>query len=126
MHRGAFLKHDISEFDPSFFGISPRDAENMDPQQRTLLEVVWESFENAGLSLPQHSGKNVGVYVGGFMLDHMINQMSPGNRSIINQHTATGMMMSDSRRWGTPAAATPRMAPVSSSDARPTTAVTAA
>ncbi len=93
MRRGAFLRHDISEFDPSFFGISPRDAENMDPQQRTLLEVVWESFENAGLSLPSYASKSVGVYVGGFMLDHMINQMSPGNRSIINQHTATGMMM---------------------------------
>lgn len=93
MYRGSFLTNDVSQFDPSFFGISPRDAENMDPQQRTMLEIVWEAFENAGLDLPTHAGKDVGVYVGGFMLDHMINQMSPGNRSVINQHTATGMMM---------------------------------
>lgn len=93
MYRGSFLKNDVSQFDPSFFGISPRDAENMDPQQRTLLEIVWEAFENTGLDLPAYGGKDVGVYVGGFMLDHMINQMSPGNRSVINQHTATGMMM---------------------------------
>ncbi|MDX1928072.1 MAG: type I polyketide synthase, partial [Pirellulaceae bacterium] len=93
MRRGGFLKQDITTFDAAFFGISPRDAENMDPQQRILLEVVWESFENAGLILPSYSGRNVGVYVGGFMLDHMINQMSSANRTQINQNTAAGMMM---------------------------------
>ena len=93
MHRGGFLDHDISQFDTSCFGISPRDAENMDPQQRLLLEVVWETFENAGLALPDYAGRSVGVYVGGFMLDHMITQMSQPNRSMINQNTAAGMMM---------------------------------
>lgn len=93
IERGGFLSQDISLFDANFFGISPRDAENMDPQQRLLLEVVWEAFENSGLSLPSHAGRNVGVYMGGFMLDHMISQMAPSNRSQINQHTAAGMMM---------------------------------
>ena len=93
IRRGNFLKQDISLFDAAFFGISPRDAENMDPQQRLLLEVVWESFENAGLILPEFAGRQVGVYVGGFMLDHMVTQMSPTNRSQINQNTAAGMMM---------------------------------
>lgn len=93
MHRGGFLTHDVSQFDAAFFGISPRDAENMDPQQRLLLEVVWEAFENSGLSLPDYAGRQVGVYAGGFMLDHMITQMTPANRSMINQNTAAGMMM---------------------------------
>lgn len=93
MHRGGFLTHDVSQFDASFFGISPRDAENMDPQQRLLLEVVWEAFENSGLSLPDYAGRKVGVYSGGFMMDHMINQMGQPNRSAINQNTAAGMMM---------------------------------
>ncbi len=93
IQRGGFLSQDVSQFDAGFFGISPRDAENMDPQQRLLLEVVWEAFENAGLSLPAHAGRSVGVYMGGFMLDHMISQMATSNRSQINQHTAAGMMM---------------------------------
>ncbi|MCU0710997.1 MAG: SDR family NAD(P)-dependent oxidoreductase [Pirellula sp.] len=93
VRRGGFLKRDPREFDASFFGISPRDAENMDPQQRLMLEVTWEAFENAGLKIPEYSKKNVGVYVGGFMLDHMITQMAVANRSQINQYSASGMMM---------------------------------
>lgn len=93
IRRGNFLRQNVRTFDASFFGISPREAENMDPQQRLMLEVVWEAFENCGLLLPEYSGRNVGVYVGGFMLDHMITQMSLTNRSQINQHTAAGMMM---------------------------------
>ncbi|WP_417734960.1 SDR family NAD(P)-dependent oxidoreductase [Rosistilla oblonga] len=93
IRRGGFLHQDPTTFDASFFGISPREAENMDPQQRLMLEVVWEAFENAGIPLPDQAGKSIGVYVGGFMLDHMITQMSSRNRSQINQHSAAGMMM---------------------------------
>ena len=93
VRRGGFINQDPKTFDANFFGISPREAENMDPQQRLLLEVVWEAFENSGLILPAYAGRNVGVYVGGFMLDHMITQMAFSNRSQINQHTAAGMMM---------------------------------
>ena len=93
IRRGGFVNQDVKTFDAAFFGISPREAENMDPQQRLMLEVVWEAFENCGLILPKYAGANVGVYVGGFMLDHMITQMAFSNRSQINQHSAAGMMM---------------------------------
>jgi amino acid adenylation domain-containing protein len=39
---------DIDQFDGAFFGITPSEAELMDPQQRVFLEVCWEAFENAG------------------------------------------------------------------------------
>ena len=91
--RGNFLQQDVRSFDAAFFDIPPKMAENLDPQQRLLLEVVWEAFENAGLDLTVHAGKPVGVYVGGFMLDHMASQMQPANRSLNNQNTAAGMMM---------------------------------
>jgi len=47
----------------------------MDPQQRKLLEVVYECFENAGISQKDISGANVGVYVGNFTVDHIMTQL---------------------------------------------------
>ena len=93
VRRGGYMDQSPREFDANFFGISPRDAENMDPQQRLMLEVTWEAFENAGLKIPELANHPIGVYVGGFMLDHMITQMSHPNRSQINQYSAAGMMM---------------------------------
>ncbi len=52
---GGFLK-DFDQFDPSFFGISPREASAMDPQQRVLLEVVWEALWNAGVAPDRLAG----------------------------------------------------------------------
>ena len=93
VRRGNFVKQDFKTFDAAFFDLPPSVAENLDPQQRMMLEVVWEAFENAGIPLPQMAGENVGVFVGGFMLDHMITNMGPENASLINQNTAAGMMM---------------------------------
>ncbi|GAW19307.1 hypothetical protein ANO14919_087930 [Xylariales sp. No.14919] len=47
----------------------------MDPQQRKLLEVVFECFENSGASLNDVSGSNTGVYIGNFSQDHLIMQV---------------------------------------------------
>ncbi|MGF6596758.1 acyl transferase domain-containing protein/NAD(P)-dependent dehydrogenase (short-subunit alcohol dehydrogenase family)/acyl carrier protein [Paraburkholderia sp. GAS448] len=91
--RANFLKQDVRSMDAEFFDLPPRVAENMDPQQRLLLELTWEAFEHAGLDLPAHAGRKVGVYVGGFMLDHMITLMQPANRARHNANTAAGMMM---------------------------------
>ncbi len=60
----AGVLDDVWGFDPSVFGLSPREAENMDPQQRILLQVVWEALEDAGIPPSRLAGKNVGVYVG--------------------------------------------------------------
>ena len=46
--EGGFVDA-VEEFDAAFFGISPREAVEMDPQQRLILEAVWEALERAGI-----------------------------------------------------------------------------
>ena len=50
-------------FDASFFGINPREAESMDPQQRVFLECAWHALENAGYHPERYRG-SIGVYAG--------------------------------------------------------------
>jgi acyl transferase domain-containing protein len=40
-HRAGGLISDADAFDNDFFGITPREAEAMDPQQRVLLQTAW-------------------------------------------------------------------------------------
>ena len=60
---GGFLDR-VDRFDPGFFGISTREAASMDPQQRLILEVVWEALEHAGLAREHVAQSATGVYIG--------------------------------------------------------------
>jgi acyl transferase domain-containing protein/enoyl-CoA hydratase/carnithine racemase/acyl carrier protein/NADP-dependent 3-hydroxy acid dehydrogenase YdfG len=59
---GVLEGHD--RFDPLFFGLSPVEAEAMDPQQRVFLECCWHGIENAGYTAERLSGSRCGVFVG--------------------------------------------------------------
>ncbi|ABW13010.1 Beta-ketoacyl synthase [Parafrankia sp. EAN1pec] len=61
--RGAFID-DIAGFDAAFFGISPTEARQLDPQQRMALEVAWEALEHAGIPPTNLAGTDTGVFLG--------------------------------------------------------------
>ena len=60
---GGFLDS-IDTFDALFFGISPAEAELIDPQQRVFLEECWKTIESAGYAPGSLSNLSCGVYVG--------------------------------------------------------------
>ena len=68
--HGAFLDG-VDLFDPSFFGISGREAARMDPQQRLFLEESWRAVEDAGYANGEWSGRAVGVFLGTGPGDYM-------------------------------------------------------
>lgn len=62
--KSYFLDRDPRRFDAAFFSISPLEAEAMDPQQRMLLETVFEASEGAGYTLDRLRGSDTSVHVG--------------------------------------------------------------
>jgi amino acid adenylation domain-containing protein len=55
----------FDRFDAAFFGITPREAELLDPQQRVFLELSWECLERAG-HVPRADGPSIGVFAGAY------------------------------------------------------------
>lgn len=54
----------FNEFDHKFFGISDSEVEQMDPQQKQLLQCVYRALENAGIPMEKASGTRTGVFFG--------------------------------------------------------------
>jgi pimaricinolide synthase PimS1 len=61
--HGGFLA-DVGEFDAEFFGIAPREALFLNPQERLLLESCWEALEYAGIDPASLRRTQTGVFAG--------------------------------------------------------------
>jgi acyl transferase domain-containing protein/acyl carrier protein len=88
--RGSFIDYDYRGFDPDVFALSTDEIAFLDPQQRLVLEVAWEALEQAAIDPNTLSGQAVGVYVGGFTTDHLLNQFSAPARSALGRFSAAG------------------------------------
>lgn len=78
---------DADKFDARFFGIAPREAEVMDPQQRVFLEVAWEALEHAGYVPDKYDGI-IGVYAGSGENTYFVNHVlaNPHIAELIGEH----------------------------------------
>ncbi|KAI1342720.1 hypothetical protein F5Y15DRAFT_266068 [Xylariaceae sp. FL0016] len=75
-------------FDHDFFNIHRREAEAMDPQQKVLLESVYEGIDAAGYSMHDLRGSNTGVFLGQMTDDH--KELLYRDMDNIPHYTATG------------------------------------
>ena len=83
---------DIWGFDPSVFRVSPREAQQMDPQQRLMLELAFEACEDSGFAPSKLAGSQTGVYVGASALDY--STIGLHDFAVADAYYATGNALS--------------------------------
>uniref|UniRef100_H3D809 Ketosynthase family 3 (KS3) domain-containing protein n=1 Tax=Tetraodon nigroviridis TaxID=99883 RepID=H3D809_TETNG len=88
----AALMDGFNQFDHKFFGISDSEVEQMDPQQKQLLQCVYRALEDAGLPMEDASGTKTGVFFG-MVTDYETNSAHV-HPSVINHWTGTRLAMS--------------------------------
>ena len=90
--RHAALLDRVDGFDAAFFGILPREAGRMDPQQRIFLEVAIDAFDHANLSRERLAGSRTGVYMASYHTDYA--NMQYADPEWIDPRTLTGILQS--------------------------------
>jgi acyl transferase domain-containing protein/acyl carrier protein len=91
--QGGFLREPVDTFDPAFFGFTPREAEELDPMQRLLLETTWEAMERAGQDMHRLKGSPTAVFIGGFCTDSLLQRLGVESRHLIDAYTATSVTL---------------------------------
>lgn len=81
----------VDRFDSRFFGILPREAATMDPQQRLFLQTAWAALEDAGYAPSSLSGRKVGVFVGVGYADYPV--LMRQDRAAFDIYRATGIAL---------------------------------
>ena len=84
---GGFI-HDVAEFDPAFFQISPIEAEFMDPQQRLFLKHCCNAIEDAGYGSESLDGSRCGIFAGVMNQDY--GQLLTQTHSEVNHYSVIG------------------------------------
>lgn len=90
--KSYFLEEDVAQFDAGFFNIQPMESEAIDPQQRLLMETVYDSLCAAGLRMENLRGSSTAVYVG-MMCDDWSTMVSRDWESLPT-YAATGLARS--------------------------------
>ncbi len=81
--RAKGVVNDAKGFDAAFFGIPPRQAELMDPQQRIFLEIAWEAMERGGYAPGKYEG-TIGVFAGVRFNSYYANNVAANEELVEN------------------------------------------
>ncbi|WP_080424809.1 type I polyketide synthase [Burkholderia ubonensis] len=78
----------IDHFDAGYFRLSQREAAEMDPQQRLMMEVAHEALFDANINPQSLNGNRVGVFVGAGMAESL--GMAFSDPTNMTAHTMSG------------------------------------
>ncbi|MCY7294927.1 type I polyketide synthase [Alteromonas sp. a30] len=90
--RAGFIS-DIDQFDRNFFSLSVRECVRMDPAHRLLMEVAWETFENAGVKPSSMEESNTSVVVGISGSDYA--QLQFGDETLADSYAGLGSALTN-------------------------------
>lgn len=82
---------DVDAFDREFFGISADESDEMDPQQKLLLETAYEALADASLRPADLAESSTGVYVGAASTDQASVNFGPTHRAGVHTGSGAGM-----------------------------------
>jgi acyl transferase domain-containing protein/NADPH:quinone reductase-like Zn-dependent oxidoreductase/SAM-dependent methyltransferase/acyl carrier protein/short-subunit dehydrogenase len=88
---GGYLA-DLAGFDAAHFGISPKEAVQMDPQHRLLLELAVEALDDAAIAPESLAGTDTAVFVG--ISDASYGGLQMANLPAVNAYTMSGAALS--------------------------------
>ena len=72
--RARSILEDVDLFDAEFFGIYPKEAELIDPQQRLFLESCWQALEDAAYDPAAYTG-SIGVFAGSSVSTYFLSRL---------------------------------------------------
>ncbi|HEY1110797.1 MAG TPA: polyketide synthase, partial [Opitutaceae bacterium] len=81
-------------FDATFFGMTPKEAEVMDPQHRVFLECAWEALEHAGCNPDTYEGM-IGVFAGASMNTYLFTNLLTNPNLVKDFGLFSSMIMND-------------------------------
>lgn len=87
---GGFVDH-VDCFDRAFFGVLPKEAESLDPQQRLFLQSAYNALEDGGFAPRSLEGHKVGVFVGVGNADYPV--LMRESETAIDAYRGTGMAL---------------------------------
>jgi acyl transferase domain-containing protein len=70
--RARGMLDGIDQFDPKFWGYTPKEAALIDPQQRFFLECAADALDDGGVD-PDRSPYSIGVYAGCYMPSYLLS-----------------------------------------------------